>query len=194
MAGDKPIRPEVRTVDDLDRVVRSIGRHFETDEVIVIGSQAILVLHAQSPAILRTSGEIDAYPGKNQAWESRHPGELASDEINVWFGIRSSFHDTFGFYIDGVDEDTAKLPPGWRARAITRTVQDGVKSIRAVAPCLEDLIVSKLHRLDRKDRDFIRACHNMNALDVALIQQRLAETEPEADIAARANMFLEMLS
>ncbi len=184
---------DARTVDDLDRAVRAIGRHFETDEVIVIGSQAILVHDAEAPLILWTSGEIDAYPGNSRAWESRHPGQLASEDINVWFGIGSRFHETFGFYIDGVDADTAKFPPGWMERAVGRTVHDDGKTIRAIAPGIEDLVVSKLHRLDRKDRDFIRACHDMRALDMALIQQRLAETRPKADVAARAAMFMETL-
>ena len=93
---DKPIIPNVRTVDDLDRVIRAVGRHFETDEVIIIGSQAILVHHAQAPVIMRTSGEIDAYPGNIQEWESQHPELLASEEINALFGIGSHFHESFG--------------------------------------------------------------------------------------------------
>lgn len=193
MAGDKPAGPDARTVDDLDRAARAIGRHFETATVVVIGSQAILVQHAHAPAIMRMSGEIDAYPGNAGEWELRHSGQLASEEINVWFGIGSRFHATFGFYIDGVDADTAKFPPGWLGRADERTVRDDGKTIRVVAPCIDDLVVSKLHRLERKDRDFIRACHDMRVLDVALIRRRLAETEPESGIAARAEMFLETL-
>ncbi len=193
MVRDGPARPDVRTDDDLDRVARAIARHFETDTVVVIGSQAILVHHAEAPAIMRTSGEIDAYPGNAGEWESLNPGELASEEINAWFGFGSRFHETFGFYIDGVDADTAQLPMGWTERAVERTVPDDGKTIRVVAPCIDDLIVSKLHRLDRKDRDFIRACHDTRALDVALIGKRLAETGPQAEIAARAGMFLETL-
>lgn len=189
MASDK----DARTGDDLDRAVRAIARHFETDEVIIIGSQAILVHDPEAPVIMRTSGEIDAYPGNIHGWESQNPGQLASEEINVWFGIGSRFHETFGFYIDGVDAETAKFPPGWRERAVGKTVHVDGKTIRAVAPCIEDLIVSKLHRLGRKDRNFIRACHDMRALDGALIEQRLAETGPAEEIAIRAKMFLETL-
>ncbi len=191
--SDKDASPNARTVDDLDRAVRTIARHFDTDEVIIIGSQAILVHDADAPVIMRTSGEIDAYPGNIQGWELLNPGQLASEEINSLFGSGSYFHESFGFYIDGVDAGTAKLPPGWRERAVTKAVRDDGKTIQAVAPCIEDLIVSKLHRLDHKDKDFILACHIMRVLDKALIQQRLAETNPEMEIAARAVMFLEML-
>ena len=193
MAGDKPAGSDTRTVDDLDRAVRALGRHFDTDEVIVIGSQAILVHHAQAPVIMRTSGEIDAYPGNSRVWESQNPGQLASEEINALFGSGSRFHERFGFYIDGVDANTAKLPPDWKDRADMRAVDDNGGTIRVIAPSIEDLIVSKLFRLDEKDRDFIRAWHALQPLDGALIRRRLAETEPEKEVAAHAEMFLEML-
>ena len=192
MTKDKTAPQDIRTDDDLDRAVRAISQHFDADEIIIIGSQAILVHDAHAPAIMRASREIDAYPGNSDEWESLHGG-LASEEINAWFGSGSQFHETFGFYIDGVDASTAKLPPGWQDRRIVRTVVVDGKTIRAVAPSVEDLIVSKLFRLDQKDRDFIRAWHELQPLDGALIRQRLAETEPEQEVAARAEMFLDML-
>ena len=67
MATDKFAGPDARTVDDLDRAVRAIGRHFETDRVIVIGSKAILVHHAHAPVIMRTSGEIRASSRRSSA-------------------------------------------------------------------------------------------------------------------------------
>lgn len=182
-----------RTEADLMRAVRSIGRHFETDTVFIIGSQAILVGHSASPAILRTSGEIDAYPGNAAEWEARHPDDLASEEINAWFGADSNFHAIFGFYIDGVDENTAKFPPGWKARAIEKTVMDGEKQIHVIAPCLEDLIVSKLHRLDPKDKIFVEDCGHMQPLNISLIKARLAETNPAPEILADALGFLDGL-
>ena len=148
-----------RTVADLHRAVRSIGQHFKTDTVIIIGSQAILVDWPDAPVVMRTSGEIYAYPGNIREWAACHPGALASEEVNAMFGWGSEFHGTHGFYIDGVDEDTAKLPPGWKKRAVEKTVMDEGTAIRVMAPCLHDLIVSKLQRLSPKDKDFIRTCH-----------------------------------
>jgi hypothetical protein len=182
-----------RTADDLDRAARSISRHFLTDTVFIIGSQSILVDRPDAPVIMRTSGEIDAYPGNIREWEAHNPDLLASEEINVLFGIGSRFHMEFGFYIDGVDDNTAKLPPDWRERAVEKSVPDGGKLIRVIAPCLEDLIVSKLRRLSLKNEDFVRACHHTQRLDVELIKARLAETGPDPDITARACQFLDTL-
>ena len=182
-----------RTEEDLDRAVRSISRHFKSDTVIIIGSQSILLDHPSAPALLRSSGEIDAYPGNADEWEESHRGFLASEEINALFGIGSNFHGTFGFYIDGVDKNTAKFPPGWEERSVKKIVQDGDKKIQVIAPSLEDLIVSKLHRLDPKDKEFIQACQQVQRLDVALIKLLLADSKPESEIFTNASGFLDTL-
>ncbi len=142
---------------------------------------------------MRTSGEIDAYPGNAGDWEARNRGEIASEAINVMFGIGSPFHTSYGFYIDGVDEDTANFPPRWDERTIVKVVKDGEKNIRVIAPCLEDLIVSKLQRLDPKDKEFIRASQQIQPLNVALIKMRLEESFPEPKIIANARGFLDNL-
>jgi hypothetical protein len=44
-------------------------------------------------------------------------------------------------YIDGVDENIARLPAGWRARAVARRIDVAGRILTAVAPCPEDLIL-----------------------------------------------------
>lgn len=45
--------------------------------------------------------------------------------------------------------------------------------ITAVAPCIEDLIVSKLRRLDPKDEDFVEACVATKGLDIDIVRERI---------------------
>ena len=68
-----------------------VGRqpHTHSDKVFTIGSQSILLSWPDAPIILRTSGEIDAYPENAKLWEVTHkkldpdcPPE-ASEEINA---------------------------------------------------------------------------------------------------------------
>ena len=66
-----------RTVVDLDRTACAISDCFATDTMFIIGSQAILVIRPDAPVILRTSGEIDAYPGNVRNWEVAVPTRLA---------------------------------------------------------------------------------------------------------------------
>jgi hypothetical protein len=146
----------VRTFEDLVEAVRAIARLFETDKVFIIGSQSILLSWPDAPMVLRTSGEIDAYPENAKSWEvaqkeqdPEYPPE-ASEEINALFGEGSNFHREHGFYIDGVDENSARLPPDWTNRTIDREVEVDGRKVIAVAPCPEDVIVSKLAACPRR--------------------------------------------
>lgn len=168
-----------RTVEDLRRVVRAIATHFKTDEVVIpatagTDSQAILVSKPGAPKGVRFSREIDAYPANAGTWQVAHGGIEASEEINALFGYGSQFEKTHGFYIDGVDERTAMLPADWRSRAEARTEMVDGRRVRVVAPCAEDLIVSKLARLEEKDREWVRAYRARYAWDRDLIRKGLA--------------------
>jgi hypothetical protein len=190
----------VRTFEDLVETVRVIARLFETDKVFIVGSQSILLSWPDAPVILRTSGEIDAYPENARLWEiSRKkldpdcPPE-ASEEINALFGEGSDFHRKHGFYIDGVDENTARLPADWNKRAIYQPVDVDGRPVLAVAPCPEDLIVSKLARLSDKDREFVEAYHAARPLDPELIVERIKATTLEAELQQRAIGFVTSLA
>lgn len=185
---------EVRTIEDLERAVRALATHFRTDTIVIIGSQSVLLEWPDAPVLMRTSGEIDAYPINWLGWEQEHPGDEASEEINALFGWGSIFHETHGFYIDGVDARTATLPPGWQDRVIYLAVQlDGAK-VTAIAPSPEDLVVSKLARLDEKDILYIQERHRFRPLDIETIAERLAATEMEDATRRSASAFLSSLT
>jgi hypothetical protein len=195
-----PEDPALRTEEDLQRVVRALAREFETDTVFIIGSQAILMSWTDAPGALRASPEIDAYPANARLWEIAEgdkgdgiPRE-ASEHIDGLFGSGSTFHRTHGFFIDGTDENTAKLPEGWNSRAIVRRLDVDGRMVKAVAPAPEDLLVSKLARLDDKDKAFVQAYHGSRPLDIALIEQRIAATNLDPTVAARAVAFVRNLT
>lgn len=184
----------LRTREDLTRAVRAVARHFNTDTVYLIGSQAILASWPDAPPETRMSVEFDAYPGNATAWESDNAGLEASEEINALFGFGSDFHVTFGFYIDGVDAGTAILPNDWTARAVHIRIPDGAREITVVAPSVDDLIVAKLARLDEKDKRFVAACHRAQPLDGARLRKLidLAKLDDARKRAAKA--FLNSLN
>jgi hypothetical protein len=196
MSTSKPIR----TLEDLERTVRAIATEFKTDKIFIIGSQGILLEWPNAPPLMRTSPEIDVYPENAKDWEAqerrKHPDESpeASEHIDALFGSGSQFHRTHGFYIDGVDENTAMLPAGWRSRAVVRQFDFGGRTVTAVAPCPEDLIVSKLARLDDKDKSFIEAYHSERPLDPSVIEERIRLSDFEAIIAERARAYIRNLT
>jgi hypothetical protein len=194
-----PDDPKLRTKEDIERAVRALAHEFKTDTIFIIGSQAILMSWPDAPEIMRGSPEIDAYPENARIWEIEEgkrgggtPLE-ASEHIHGLFGEGSLFHSTHGFYIDGVDEGTARLPRGWHTRAMVRQFDVYGRMVKAVAPSPEDLIVSKLARLDGKDRHFVEAYHRARPLDINLIEERIAATDLAPAVAARAISYLRSL-
>ena len=141
------------------------GSRSSTQELVVIGSQAILGQYPQAPGELLRSMEADLYP-------LREP-ELA-DAIDGAIGELSAFHDTYGYYAQGVGPETA-LPAKWIERVIpVKSEATG----QAVGLCLEahDLAISKYVAGREKDLSFTfdLARHGITRRSVLL--ERLKDT------------------
>lgn len=89
--------------EQLEHVLRACAIVNE-NSFVVVGSQAVLLAHSNAPSELLLSNEIDLYP-------AAHP-ELA-DLIDGAVGALSMFHDTYGYYADGVGPQTARMPGDW---------------------------------------------------------------------------------
>jgi hypothetical protein len=86
---------------DLEHIIRAADDIADDDEIVVIGSQAILGQYPEAPPELCVSIEAESYP-KNK------PGR--ADLIDGSIGEGSPFHETYGYYAQGVGETTAILP------------------------------------------------------------------------------------
>ena len=132
---------------DLEHIIRAAADIADDDEIIVIGSQAILGQHPDAPAELCVSVEADVYP-KNKPERA--------DLIDGSIGEGSPFHDAYGYYAQGVGEATALLPSGWRERLVPVR---NANTRGATGWCLEahDLVLSKYAAGREKDGVFVRA-------------------------------------
>ena len=139
------------------------------------GSQAAHAGIAHLPHAMQQSGELDIYP-------LRRP-ELA-DVIDGAIGEGSAFHETFGYYAQGIGPDTAKLPHGWRQRAIeiSNPMTGGATGI---APEIHDLCASKLVAMRQKDLDYTEAALNANLVQPSILLERLAEIDQAPEEARR---------
>jgi hypothetical protein len=96
------------TRDQLEHLIGAAAVIADDDTIVVIGSQAVLGQFPDAPEPMRVSEEADLFP-------LHHPER--ADLIEGSIGELSPFHQTFGYYAQGVAEETAILPEGWKDRA-----------------------------------------------------------------------------
>jgi hypothetical protein len=150
---------------ELEHVIRAAAAVTEDDEIIVLGSQAILGEFPDAPESLLVSREADVYP-------RNHPER--GDEIDGSLGDGSYFDASFGYYAHAVGPETATLPSGWERRLIeVRNANTG----GATGWCLEihDLLLSKCVAGRERDWDFVgeALCHRL--ADAAELRRRAAD-------------------
>jgi len=134
------------TRSQLEHIIRAAGAIAQDTDVVVIGSQAILATVPQPPAELVKSIEADVFP-------LTHPER--SDMIDGAIGEASTFHDTFGYYAQGVGPETAVLPASWRQR-LRKIAGPGTHGVTGLCLDPHDLALSKYAAARPKDRDFNR--------------------------------------
>jgi hypothetical protein len=134
------------TREQLEHAIRAAGAIGDDRELYIVGSQAILGPCPNAHPELRRSMEVDIAPKNRPDLEAVVEGSI---------GELSPFHQTFGFYVDGVDIDGIILPEGWRERtvAVENAKTNGIRGL-----CLDpaDLAISKLAAGRPKDLDFVR--------------------------------------
>jgi hypothetical protein len=144
----------------LEHVIRAAAAVADDREIIVIGSQAVLGQFPDAPAEMLVSQEADLFPRS-------HPER--ADLIEGSIGELSPFHETFGYYAEGVSRETAKLPAGWEARLVPVPVGS------VVGLCLEihDLVLSKWTAGREKDHQFVGAAVRHGMVQHAVLLDRL---------------------
>lgn len=168
---------------ELEHLIRASGEIAGDDEIVIIGSQAILGQFPDAPVRLLLSMEADVYP-KN------HPEK--ADKVDSAIGEGSSFHEMHGYYAQGVGKKTAVLPVDWESRLVevNNESTNGVKGY-----CLEvhDLAISKFIAMRPKDLEFMQELVRHDMIDKKTMLRRLKQTDLEDSIRrntqARINSF-----
>jgi hypothetical protein len=165
----------------LEHVIRAAADIADDDEIIVIGSQAILGQFPDAPSDLLMSSEADVFPkNRPERW----------DVIDGSIGEGSPFHATFGYYAQGVEEGTATLPAGWKDRLV-RVQNAGTRG--SVGLCLEvhDLAISKYVAGREKDARFLAAAVAHGLVRREVLLARLDETGIDDQTRARIAQAIE---
>lgn len=165
----------------LEHILRAASTIADDDELVVIGSQAVLGQFPDAPAALLVSVVADVYPKNHpERWEL----------IDGSLGELSPFHETFGYYAQGVEPGTATLPVGWEDRLV---VVEGPGTRGAKGLCLEihDLLLSKYVANREKDRRFCKAALDHGLARRAALLTRLSDLPVDAATRARIERMVQ---
>ncbi len=154
---------------ELEHIIRASGAIADDDEIVIIGSQAILGQFPNAPVQLLVSMEADIYPKSDPK---------KADLVDGAIGEGSSFHELHGYYAQGVGEKTATLPKDWQGRliAVNNESTNGVTGY-----CLEahDLAISKMIAMRPKDLEFVQELVRHDMIEKKTMLHRLKQTDIE---------------
>lgn len=162
---------------DLLHLIRAACDLLDLDEVVVVGSQAILATLPEDglPAAATRSREADLAAPVD-------PDESLSHLLAGVLGEDSPFDHANGYFADGVSITTAQLPADWQQRAIRLESYSVSRRSAVVGVCPEahDLCASKLSAFREKDQEFVAALIEAGVVDVGTVRNRL-RTVPGLD-------------
>ena len=157
---------------DLEHVIRAAAA-ITNDEIVVIGSQAVLGAQKEPPAEMLESMDADIYPLATPA---------RAIEIDGVLGDGSDFHEQFGYYGHGVGPETPIPPDGWETR-LTKKVYPANELWKTPAVAwflsVDDLVLAKLAAGRPKDLTFAEEAIRSGLVDVDNLKRGL-ELMPES--------------
>jgi hypothetical protein len=154
---------------ELEHVLRAASAILGERDLVVIGSASVLASfpEEQLPVEASRSDEADLAAVDD-------PDDAKADLIDGAIGELSLFHDTFGYYAQGVSVSTAILPDGWRDRVV---LFDTAGTAPGRGLCLEphDCVVSKLVAGREKDVEFAAALIRERLIDPDVLLARIGQ-------------------
>ena len=154
------------TRQQLEHIIRAAAAITKQDNLVIIGSQAILGQHPDAPEELLVSMEADIYAPD---------APERSDYIDGALGPDTLFDKTHGYHADGVSRSTASLPAGWNERLIPIC---NPNTNGATGWCIEihDIAVAKYAAGRPKDLRYTRDLWENGLLDAQTLDERLRDT------------------
>lgn len=168
----------------MEHIIRA-GDIAGVKSLIILGSQSVL---GQFPNLAESFPESDhsklSFISRKRQTLCRSveadimvpESEDKAEVIEAVIGELSSFHDTFGYYAQGVDHTTSKLPEGWENRLI-EICNSNTKGISGLCLEIHDLIISKLYAAREKDIEFFDAAVFLRLISKNILSERLNKTQ-----------------
>jgi hypothetical protein len=167
--------------DQLKHVLRAAADVVSGADILVVGSQSVLAVRTdvELPIEATRSIEVDLAFFDD-------PDLAKADAVDAAIGELSRFHETFGYYAQGVSINTPVLADGWEARLVELDAPRPAVRLRALEP--HDCVASKLVADREKDREFARALLEAGIIDGATIQRRIDHLPDTVTTAIRLRL------
>ncbi|MGH9658963.1 MAG: DUF6036 family nucleotidyltransferase [Bryobacteraceae bacterium] len=160
---------------DLEHIIRAAGTIADDEDIVVLGSQAVLGQFPDAPPELLRSMEAGVFP-------RNHPER--NDLIDGSIGEGSPFAAQFGYFAHGIDETTAVLPKDWRDRLVL-VCNGNTRMIRGWCLEVHDLAIAK-HAAGRdKDVEFTAALARHRLVRRNVLEERLHVTDLDDELRRR---------
>ncbi len=170
---------------ELEHIIRAAGEIASTKRIFIFGSQAIL---AQFPRLQTYNLTASSFEKRSVAlsrevlYRSNEADVMIPDSaektnlVDAMLGELSAFHNTFGYYAQGVDLTTSTLPQGWEARLV-EICNENTNGVSGLCLDIHDLIIAKLYAGRPKDFEFFGAVVELGLLSERTLATRLTETK-----------------
>lgn len=170
--------------EHVEHVLRAASQITGDPDVVVIGSRSMLGSLAESrlPVEATASMEIDVAFFDD-------PDNIKSDAVDGAIGKLSTFHQTFGYYAQGVSVTTAVLPEGWRDRIVTLE-SSATAPGRGLLLEPHDCVLSKLVAGREKDYAFAGALVAAGLVDLNTLDERLEALPADPRIVDRLRRWI----
>jgi hypothetical protein len=150
---------------ELEHLIRAAAVVADDQELVVIGSQAILGQFPDAPDELLVSREADVYP-------RNHPERAI--EIDRSLGDGSYFDATFGYYAHAVGPETATLPAGWEKRLVP-VQNENTGGATGWCPEVHDLLLSKCAAGRERNWQFVEQAVRHGLADPPELRRRVSD-------------------
>jgi Nucleotidyltransferase of unknown function (DUF6036) len=170
--------------DQLEHVLRAASQIADDPDILVIGSQSILgaIAEERLPLAATASIEVDVAFFDD-------PEDRKADRVDGAIGELSTFHETFGYYAQGVSVSTAVLPAGWRDRLVqVATSSTAPGRGHLLEP--HDCVVSKLVAGREKDHAFADALISSRLVDPRVVAERIETVDVAPAVRTRLRNWI----
>lgn len=151
----------------IDHVLRAEGAVTGLNQFVLIGAAAIFAWREDVPGELAMTRDVDLFAQD----ATDDAGAAAAFELDGSLGRDSDFDNTFGYYCDGVESQTAILPSDWKTRA--RQYQSAsTNGVSALVPHPDDIAVSKLCAGRDKDLEWLAVASRHDLVNLELLATR----------------------